>query len=203
MCATSQRITNILHYFFYYRILKTRLSIFPRNQKKKDRNFCLVFFLLPIPILVVASYRSWDFDRVYEFFSLLHRGCKKRKICSICFTTTRIWLVGTISRRALCVIRTVLIVWIHITRRKAFKRLCVQRFTWLSFWACHIISKGKMEVDEPTKARVLTAKWMPYLWTTKKLIYYLLFFFFVYFWNTLCNFLLLLLLCNIVIFIIS
>lgn len=30
-----------------------------------------------------------------------------------------------------------------------------------------------MEVDEPTKARVLTAKWMPYLWTTKKT--YLLF----------------------------
>lgn len=79
MCATSQRITNILHYFFYYRILKTRLSIFPRNQKKKDRNFCLVFFLLPIPILVVASYRSWDFDRVYEFFSLLHRWCEKKE----------------------------------------------------------------------------------------------------------------------------
>lgn len=188
---------------FFFTTESSKLdSAFSQGTKKKT-GISVSFFFLPIPILVVASYRSWDFDRVYEFFSLLHRWCKKRKICSICFTTTRIWLVGTISRRALCVIRTVLIVWIHITRRKAFQRLCVQRFTWLSFWACHIISKGKMEVDEPTKARVLTAKWMPYLWTTKKLIYYLLFFFFVYFWNTLCNFLLLLLLCNIVIFIIS
>lgn len=78
MCATSQRITNILHYFFYYRILKTRLSIFPRNQKKKT-GISVSFFFLPIPILVVASYRSWDFDRVYEFFSLLHRWCKKKE----------------------------------------------------------------------------------------------------------------------------
>lgn len=44
MCATSQRITNILHYFFYYRILKTRLSIFPRNQKKKRPEFLSRFF---------------------------------------------------------------------------------------------------------------------------------------------------------------
>lgn len=120
-----------------------------------------------------------------NFFPSCIDDAKKRKICSICFTTTRIWLVGTISRRALCVIRTVLIVWIHITRRKAFQRLCVQRFTWLSFWACHIISKGKMEVDEPTKARVLTAKWMPYLWTTKNLfiIYY---FFSLFIFEILC-----------------
>lgn len=79
MCATSQRITNIVHYFFFTTESSKLDSAFSQGtKKKKDRNFCLVFFL-PIPILVVASYRSWDFDRVYEFFSLLHRWCEKKE----------------------------------------------------------------------------------------------------------------------------
>lgn len=151
----------------------------------------------------MASYRSWDFDRVYEFFSLLHRWCKKKEdLFHLLYDYTYLAGRDHFETSPLCDKDGTHRLNPYHTQESFLTSLCTT-FTWLSFWACHIISKGKMEVDEPTKARVLTAKWMPYLWTTKKLIYYLLFFFFVYFWNTLCNFLLLLLLCNIVIFIIS
>lgn len=79
MCATSQRITNILHYFFFTTESSKLDSAFSQGTNKKRPEFLSRFFFLPIPILVVASYRSWDFDRVYEFFSLLHRWCKKKE----------------------------------------------------------------------------------------------------------------------------
>lgn len=88
MCATSQRITNILHYFFYYRILKTRLSIFPRNQKKRPE-FLSRFFFLPIPILVVASYRSWDFwQGIWIFFPPASMMQKKEDLFHLLYDYT-------------------------------------------------------------------------------------------------------------------
>lgn len=111
---------------------------------------------------------------------------QKRRFIPICFTTTCIWLVGTISRRAFCVIRMLL-----TTRRlnplsntgKLYNVFVYNVL--LDFPFEHAISFLRGKWKSP-RAYVLTAKWMPYLWTTKKLIYYLLFFSLFFFFERLC-----------------